>query len=174
MGRNKKNPPKESENLSMKDFMEELRGRFDSQDKKLDQNQRKRDLMNLKLEKPEDHSKKTEKETKDELGKIRKELADGFVEIEDKVMENVTGKLKPTIAKIQSQAKSDINDAVHKEINEIDIPKVIQTEVQNAMAKINVPERNNEEIKSGIKEEFNNLDIPSIIREEVLQAMKKI
>merc|ERR1711954_390232 len=115
-----------------------------------------------------DHSKKTEKETKDELGKIRKELAEGMVEIEDRVTENVTGKLKPKIAEIQSQAKSDINDALHKEINEIDIPKVIQTEVLNAMSQINVPERNNDEKKSGIKEEFNNLDIPSIIKEEVL------
>merc|ERR1711954_553675 len=110
------------------------------------------DMMNLKLEKLEDHSKKTEKETKDELGKIRKELSDGFVEIEDKVTERVTGKLKPKIAAIQSKAKSDINDNVHKEINKIDIPKVIQTEVQNAMTKINNPESNSEDIKSGIKE----------------------
>ena len=56
--RQKKNPQKESENLSMKDFMDELRGRFDSQDKKLDRNQRKIDLMNLKLEKQEDLAKK--------------------------------------------------------------------------------------------------------------------
>merc|ERR1711954_223657 len=170
----KKNPQKENDNMSMKDFMDELRGRFDSQDKKLDRNQSKMDLMNLKLEKLDDHSKKTEKETKDELGKIRKELAEGLVEIEDRVTENVTGKLKPKIAEIQSQAKSDINEAVHKEINEIDIPKVIETEVAKAMAKINVSERNNDDIKSSIKEEFDNLDIPSIIKDEVLQAMKKI
>merc|ERR1711954_323325 len=107
------------------------------------------DMMNLKLEKLEDHLKKTEKETKDELGKIRNELADGLVEIEDKVTERVTGKLKPKIAEIQSKAKSDINDAVHKEINEIDIPKVIQTEVQNAMATMNIPESNTEDINSG-------------------------
>merc|ERR1711954_546490 len=74
-GRTKKNPQKEAENMNMKDFMEELRGRIDSQDKKLDRNQSKMDIMNIKLEKLEEYLKKTEKDTKEELGKIQRELS---------------------------------------------------------------------------------------------------
>merc|ERR1711954_552455 len=63
VSRGKKNQAKDAENMTMKDFMEELRGRFDSQD-----------LLNLKLEQIEDNAKKSEKANKDEISKIREDL----------------------------------------------------------------------------------------------------
>lgn len=51
-----------SDEVSIKDFMEEFRNRFDSQDKKLDKNHRKMVMMNLKLERLEAQSKKYKKD----------------------------------------------------------------------------------------------------------------
>merc|ERR1711954_183445 len=126
--------------------------------------------MNLKLEKQEDHARKTEKETKEELDKLRKEIAEGMIEMEEKV----TGKLKPKISEIQQQAKTDIHDAVQKEISHVDIPSLIQSEVQNAITKITETEGKPEDIKSAIKDKFKNLDIPALIKDEVNLAVRKI
>ena len=43
------------ENISLKDFMEEFRDQFDSQDKKFDKNHPKMEMMNLKLGRLEEH-----------------------------------------------------------------------------------------------------------------------
>merc|ERR1711954_300528 len=131
----KKNHTKESDNMSMRDFIEELRGCFDSQDRKLDRNQGKMDLRSLKLEKIEENVKKVKKDNKDEMMKLRTDLSEGLTEIETKVTENVANQLKPRIKEIQQQATVDIGEAVQREIKSIDIPKLIHNEVQVAIKK---------------------------------------
>merc|ERR1711954_364162 len=162
---NKKNQSKESDNMSMRDFMEELRGRFESQDKKLDRNQGKMDLLSLKLEKIEENVKKVEKDNKDEMTKLRTDLNEGLTEIETKVSENVANELKPKMKDIQQQARVYIGEAVQREIKSIDIPKSIHNEVQVAIKKAEVSGKDDETSS-------DKVDIPALIKEEVLAAVK--
>merc|ERR1711954_478966 len=112
-------------------------------------------------------------ETKEELSKLHKEIAEGRAELEDKVTERVTGNLKPMGSEIQQQAKKDIQDAVQKEIAQVDIPSIIQKELQNAITNVSENDVKPEDIKAAIKEEFTNIDIPTLIKDEVNQAMRK-
>merc|ERR1711954_148922 len=54
-----------SESMTLKDFMEEFRGRFDRQEKKLDKNHRKMGSMSLKLERLKEQANRTDKENKE-------------------------------------------------------------------------------------------------------------
>merc|ERR1711954_588189 len=157
---NKKNNSKEADNMSMRDFMEELRGHFDSQDKKLDRNQGKMDLLSLKLEKIEENVKKVEKDNKDEMTKLRTDLNEGMTEIETKASENVANELKPKMKDIQQQAKVDIGEAVQREIQSIDLPKLIHNEVQEAVKKAEVTGKDGDTSS-------DKVDIPALIKEEV-------
>merc|ERR1711954_576577 len=170
--RGKKNQAKDAENMTMKDFMEELRGRFDSQDRKLDRNQGKMDLLNLKLEKIEDNAKKSEKANKEEISKLRDDLTAGLADMEDKVTEKVSNHLKPKIKDIQEQAKVDIGDAVQKEIRNVDIPGLIHNEVLEAMKDFKATD--NSQVNSNSQEEVQNVNIPALIKEEVRLAMEGI
>merc|ERR1711954_358196 len=171
VSRGKKNQAKEAENMTMKDFMEELRGRFDSQDRKLDRNQDKMDLLNLKLEKIEDNAKKSEKANKEEISKMREDLTAGLTDMEDKVTEKVTNHLKPKIKDIQEQAKVDIGDAVQKEIRNVDIPGLIHNEVLEAMKDFEA--KDNSQVDANPQEEIQKVNIPALIKEEVRLAMKE-
>merc|ERR1712081_131422 len=113
--------------------------------------------LSLKLEKIEENVKKVDKDNKDEMNKLRTDLNEGLTEIETKVTENVANELKPKIKEIQQQAKVDIGEAVQREIQSIDIPKLIHDKVQEAVKKIEVTGKD-EETSS------DKVDIPALIK----------
>merc|ERR1711954_415875 len=172
VSRGKKNQAKDAENMTMKDFMEELRGRFDSQDCKLDRNQSKMDLLNIKLEQIEDNAKKSDKANKEEIAKIREDLTAGLNDMEDKVTENVTNQLKPRIKDIQEQAKVDIGEAVTKEIQNVDIPGLIHNEVSEAMKEFKA--KDSIQVDAITQDDSQKVNIPALIKEEVRLAMKEM
>merc|ERR1711954_360348 len=121
------------EKYSLKDFMDELHDRFNTQEKKLDKNQRKLDTLGAKIEKIEEKTTKSDKNNKEELAKICNEIITGISELEEKVTEKVVAHQKPKISEIQEKTKDDIAKAVQKEIKSVDIPLLIHGEVKAAM-----------------------------------------
>merc|ERR1712081_144929 len=115
--------------------------------------------LSLKLEKIEENVKKVDKDNKDEMNKLRTDLSEGLTEIETKVTENVANQLKPKIKEIQQQARVDIGEAVQREIQSIDIPKLIHDKVQVAIKKAEGSVKDDD--KSSDK-----VDIPALIKEE--------
>merc|ERR1711954_277000 len=106
------------------------------------------DVMNLKLMRLENQAKKTEKDNKLELTAIRKELNDGLNYIEEKVTDSVVGKLKPKISELQNQVKIDVSKSVQDEIVKVDIPSLIQKEVEHAIMILKKQESEEEEEQS--------------------------
>merc|ERR1712081_91341 len=121
--------------------------------------------LSLKLEKIEENVKKVDKDNKDEMNKLRTDLNEGLTEIETKVTENVANELKPKIKEIQQQAKVDIGEAVQREIQSIDIPKLIHDEVQEAVKKAEVTGKDED---TSSQDNTDKVDIPALIKEEVL------
>merc|ERR1711954_211953 len=58
------------ENYSLKDFMDKFRGRFNTQEKKLDKNYRKLETLGAKIEKIEEKTTTSHKDNKEEFTKI--------------------------------------------------------------------------------------------------------
>merc|ERR1712243_541179 len=97
-------------------------GRFDNQDRKLDKNIRKMDSMGLKLERLESQSKKYKKDNKQDFTNIRKEIAEGFTEMEEKMTDKVVEKIKPKITELEVNTKRDMRNVLQEEIGKVDIP----------------------------------------------------
>merc|ERR1711954_573023 len=115
----RKNQSKEADNMSMRDFMEELRGRFDSQDKKLDRNQGKMDLLSLKLEK----IKEIQQQAAVDIGEaVQREIKS--IDI-PKLIHN---EVQVAIKKAEGSVKDDDTSS-----DKVDIPALIKEEVLAAV-----------------------------------------
>merc|ERR1711954_606458 len=126
------------EDISLNDFMEEFWSRFDNQDRKLDKNNWKMDSMSLKLERLDAPSRKLEKENKEEFGKIRNEIAVGLNELEGNMPGKVIEQIKPKITELEVQVKGDLRNVIVEEVEKVDIPKLIENEVNSALRRLEV------------------------------------
>merc|ERR1711954_139938 len=124
--------------MSLNDFMKEFRSRFDNQDRKLDKNNRKMDSMGLKLKRLDAQSRKSEKDNKQEFANIRKEIAEGLNELEDKMTGKVVEQIKLKITELEVKVMSNLRNVIKEEVEKVDIPKLIENELNSALRRLEV------------------------------------